>query len=51
MGGRGEAPAGAAPRRALGATAFFTLALGSMIGVGWVVVMHDWLVRGGPIAS
>src|SRR5437867_7484628 len=35
-------------RRALRATEFFTLAFGSMIGVGWVIVMDDWLARGGP---
>ncbi len=35
-------------RRTLGALEYFTLAFGSMIGVGWVVVMDDWLGRGGP---
>src|SRR5262245_18119658 len=35
-------------RRVLGVTEFFTLAFGSIVGVGWVVVMHDWLKRGGP---
>jgi amino acid transporter len=35
-------------RRALRATEYFTLAFGSMIGVGWVIVMDDWLARGGP---
>jgi APA family basic amino acid/polyamine antiporter len=27
---------------------YFALAFGSMIGVGWLVVMDDWLGRGGP---
>jgi amino acid transporter len=35
-------------RRALRATEYFTIAFGSMIGVGWVIVMDDWLGRGGP---
>jgi amino acid transporter len=35
-------------RRALRATEYFTIAFGSMIGVGWVIVMDDWLDRGGP---
>jgi basic amino acid/polyamine antiporter, APA family len=33
-------------RRALRATEYFTIAFGSMIGVGWVIVMDDWLGRG-----
>lgn len=35
-------------RRALRATEYFSIAFGSMIGVGWVIVMDDWLGRGGP---
>jgi len=27
---------------------YFTFGFGSMVGVGWVVVMDDWLGRGGP---
>ena len=27
---------------------YFTFGFGSMIGVGWVVLMDDWLARGGP---
>ena len=27
---------------------YFTFGFGTMIGVGWVVVMDDWLLRGGP---
>src|SRR5262245_13669751 len=48
MGGQTETRARPLLRQELGVTAFFTLALGTMIGVGWVVVMHDWLERGGP---
>jgi len=29
-------------------TDYFTLAFGTMVGVGWLVVMDDWLRRGGP---
>jgi len=28
---------------------YFTLAFGTMVGVGWLVVMDDWLQRGGPV--
>ena len=27
---------------------YFTFGFGTMIGVGWLVVMGDWLTRGGP---
>src|SRR3954464_15528531 len=27
---------------------YFTFGFGSMIGVGWLVLMDDWLTRGGP---
>lgn len=30
---------------------YFTLAFGSMVGVGWLVVMDDWLGRGGPLGA
>ena len=35
-------------RRGLSLTEFFTFGFGSMVGVGWVVLMDDWLGRGGP---
>jgi amino acid transporter len=28
---------------------FFSLGFGTMVGVGWLVVMDDWLLRGGPL--
>jgi amino acid transporter len=28
---------------------YFALAFGTMIGVGWLVLMDDWLGRGGPL--
>ncbi len=27
---------------------YFTLGWGTMVGVGWLVLMDDWLLRGGP---
>src|SRR5215510_10208847 len=35
-------------RGGLSTTEYFTFGFGTMIGVGWVVLMHDWLSRGGP---
>jgi basic amino acid/polyamine antiporter, APA family len=30
---------------------YFALAFGSMVGVGWLVLMDDWLGRGGPLGA
>jgi APA family basic amino acid/polyamine antiporter len=30
---------------------YFTLGWGTMVGVGWLVVMHDWLLRGGVLGA
>ncbi len=30
---------------------YFSLAFGTMIGTGWLVVMDDWLIRGGPAGA
>lgn len=30
---------------------YFTLAFGAMVGAGWLVVMDDWLARGGPAGA
>ena len=30
---------------------YFTLGWGTMVGVGWLVVMDDWLGRGGPLGA
>jgi basic amino acid/polyamine antiporter, APA family len=35
-------------RQTLGALEYFTFGFGSMVGVGWLVIMDDWLARGGP---
>ncbi|HUI40955.1 MAG TPA: APC family permease [Terriglobia bacterium] len=37
--------------RKLRPTDYFTLAFGTMVGVGWLVVMDDWLGRGGPLGA
>lgn len=37
--------------RKLRLTDYFTLAFGTMVGVGWLVVMDDWLGRGGPLGA
>lgn len=35
----------------LRATDYFTLGWGTMVGVGWLVVMDDWLSRGGALGA
>ncbi len=30
---------------------YFSLGFGTMVGVGWLVVMDDWLTRGGPLGA
>lgn len=35
-------------RQAVGPSGFFTLALGAMVGSGWVVVLGDWLAAAAP---
>ncbi len=37
--------------RRLGKRDYFALAFGTMIGAGWLVVMDDWLGRGGPVGA
>src|SRR5215475_12178455 len=38
-------------RHALRGKDYFTLAFGSMVGVGWMLVIDDWLTRGGSIGA
>lgn len=38
-------------RRGLTAVEYFTFGFGTMVGVGWVVLMDDWLGRGGPAGA
>jgi basic amino acid/polyamine antiporter, APA family len=42
-----SAPAGSLART-LRTADYFTLGFGTMVGVGWLVLMDDWLRRGGP---
>ncbi len=37
--------------RKLGVVDYFALGWGSMVGVGWLVVMDDWLHRGGVLGA
>lgn len=37
--------------RKLRATDYFSLGWGTMVGVGWLIVMDDWLLRGGPLGA
>ncbi|MGA2354514.1 MAG: APC family permease [Terriglobales bacterium] len=37
--------------RKLRVTDYFSLGWGTMIGVGWLVVMDDWLLRGGTLGG
>src|SRR5580658_3926687 len=37
--------------RKLRVTDYFTLGWGTMVGVGWLVVMDDWLGRGGSMGA
>jgi amino acid permease len=38
-------------RHELRARDYFTLAFGSIVGVGWMIVLDDWLGRGGPAGA
>jgi len=37
--------------RTLHTADYFTLGFGTMVGVGWLVLMDDWLGRGGPLGA
>src|SRR5262249_1274916 len=37
--------------RQLRVAGYFTLAFGTMVGVGWLVLMDDWLGRGGALGA
>ena len=37
--------------RKLGTFDYFALAFGTMVGTGWLIVMDDWLRRGGPVGA
>ena len=50
-------PAGSSPAtppklaRKLRLHDYFALAFGTMVGTGWLVLIDDWLGRGGPLGS
>src|SRR5262249_48419730 len=39
------------PRRVMRGREYFTLAFGSIVGVGWMILLDDWLRRGGPAGA
>ena len=39
------------PLHRLFAVEYFTFGFGTMVGVGWLVLMDDWLGRGGPAGT
>ncbi len=38
-------------KRAIGSVQYFTLAFGAIIGVGWVIVLGEWLDQAGPLGA
>lgn len=38
-------------QRRLSTIEYFTFGFGTMVGVGWLVIMDDWLGRGGPAGT
>lgn len=48
-----ESSAGRRPelKKSIGGLGFFTLAFGSMIGIGWVTAMGGWLTQAGPVGA
>lgn len=38
-------------RRSLGAFQYLTIAIGCMIGIGWITVVGEWLARAGPAGT
>src|SRR5438132_11452990 len=38
-------------RHVMRAREYFTLAFGSIVGVGWMILLDDWLARGGPAGA
>jgi amino acid transporter len=44
-------PGKARLRRVMRGTEYFTLAFGSIVGVGWMVVLEQWFRRGGPAGA
>lgn len=47
----GDPATSPALRRVMRAPEYFTLAFGSIVGVGWMILLDDWLKRGGPVGA
>ena len=47
----GNSAASPTLKHALRAREYFTLAFGTMVGVGWMLVIDDWLTRGGAVGA
>lgn len=45
-----ESPQGGL-KKELGAGEFFTLSFAAIVGIGWIVVLGDWLRGGGPLGA
>jgi APA family basic amino acid/polyamine antiporter len=44
-------PAAAPLRKTLSGVEYFAFGFGTMVGVGWLVLIDDWLSRGGPAGA
>src|SRR5262249_41894921 len=38
-------------RRVMHSWDYFPCACGSIVGVGWMILLDDWLARGGPVGA
>ncbi len=38
-------------RRSLSIVEYFTFGFGTMVGVAWLILIDDWLARGGPVGA
>lgn len=46
-----RAPSALRLHRSLSGIEYFAFGFGSMVGVGWLVLIDDWLARGGPLGA
>src|SRR5262249_38772 len=51
MGNLPPSSSGPALRRVMRARDYFALAFGSIVGAGWMLVLDDWLARGGSVGA
>src|SRR5206468_10315419 len=38
-------------KKEIGAGEFFTLSFAAMVGIGWIVILGEWLRDGGPLGA